>query len=462
MTTVVVVGGGVGGMVAALRARQRGADVTLLEARSQLGGLASGLTIDGLVYDGGPYILLDRVRLAWALAEVGLDLDELNIVELNPAYEMTVADGRSLQMRSDLAETIAAIEAVQPGAGPTYRQFVERATRALSHLAPMLVRPHHPLEPLKTGAWRAGMWAALSLEQVLRRNRLSGISADAISIWTYIAGGDPKTAPGPLALVPALIHRDGAARPSGGIHQVITLLENELHRAGVTVETSSPVVSIDHDSSGVRGVTVEGGAQLDADVVISDVGGATALLDLVDVKPPRSLQMRLSGPLQSPGITAYLAVKGDPSSEIKLEVGGSPKRATAFISGGDPQGPGGERPGRIVAPLSHRRAAELGEAGQRDLLSRLIEKSWWQEGIDDVEVVATRLVSDWGKEFRLRDDAMNLIMARRQLLLGRLPHRIAHISGLYLAGSWTHPGQWISFCSVSGVLAADAAMDDFR
>lgn len=461
MTAVVIVGGGVGGMVAALRARQLGGEVTLLEARPTLGGLASGVAFDDMMFDGGPYILLDRVRLGWAMAEVGIDLDQLDMVELDPAYSMEMADGRRLEIRSDLDETVRRIEEVQPGAGAIYRRFAGRAASALEQLAPLLVRPHHPLEPLKTGAWRAGLWAGLSLDQVLRLNKLDGMASDAVRIWTYIAGGDPKRAPGPLALVPALIHRDGAARPANGIHSLISLIEAELYSAGVHVETSTPVRSIDHDQDGVRGVTTQDGIRIDADIVISDVGGATALLDLIDVTPPPALRLRMAGPLQSPGVSAYLAVRGQASSEINFRVAGTPKQATAFISGGEPQGSNGLRAGRIVAPLSHERAKKLGEAGQRDLLNAMVEdRSWWGEGIEDARVVGTRLVSDWGREFRLRDDAMNLVMARRQLLLGRLPHRIAHVRGLYLAGSWTHPGQWISFCSVSGVLSADQAMAD--
>ena len=31
---------------------------------------------------------------------------------------------------------------------------------------------------------------------------------------------------------------------------------------------------------------------------------------------------------------------------------------------------------------------------------------------------------------------------------------------LYLAGSSTHPGQWVSFCAISGILAADRIRED--
>jgi phytoene dehydrogenase-like protein len=43
---------------------------------------------------------------------------------------------------------------------------------------------------------------------------------------------------------------------------------------------------------------------------------------------------------------------------------------------------------------------------------------------------------------------------------GRLPHRCPFLRGLYLTGSATHPGQWVSFCAISGVLAANALIED--
>jgi phytoene dehydrogenase-like protein len=43
---------------------------------------------------------------------------------------------------------------------------------------------------------------------------------------------------------------------------------------------------------------------------------------------------------------------------------------------------------------------------------------------------------------------------------GRVAHRSPYVRGLYLAGSSTHPGQWVSFCMISGILAADRIIKD--
>ena len=48
----------------------------------------------------------------------------------------------------------------------------------------------------------------------------------------------------------------------------------------------------------------------------------------------------------------------------------------------------------------------------------------------------------------------------RFMRAGRLAHRSPFVDRLYLAGSATHPGQWVSFCAISGVLAADRALED--
>jgi len=55
---VVVVGGGLAGMAAALACADGGADVTLLEAKKWLGGATSSFVRDGLTIDTGQHVFL--------------------------------------------------------------------------------------------------------------------------------------------------------------------------------------------------------------------------------------------------------------------------------------------------------------------------------------------------------------------------------------------------------------------
>ena len=79
----------------------------------------------------------------------------------------------------------------------------------------------------------------------------------------------------------------------------------------------------------------------------------------------------------------------------------------------------------------------------------------------DFRVLATRVPAEWGAHYHLYRDSMNPVMTAAFMRAGRLAHRSPYVRGLYLAGSSTHPGQWVSFCAVSGILAADRLREDF-
>ena len=53
MTTVVVVGGGIGGLVAAIRLRAAGHDVTLVERAPEVGGKLATEQREGFTFDVG-------------------------------------------------------------------------------------------------------------------------------------------------------------------------------------------------------------------------------------------------------------------------------------------------------------------------------------------------------------------------------------------------------------------------
>ena len=56
MTRAVVVGGGLGGLAAALELRRRGYQVIVLERHAEVGGKASERSADGCRWDEGPSI----------------------------------------------------------------------------------------------------------------------------------------------------------------------------------------------------------------------------------------------------------------------------------------------------------------------------------------------------------------------------------------------------------------------
>jgi phytoene dehydrogenase-like protein len=457
---VVVVGAGIGGLAAASRLARLGHDVRLFEARAGPGGLASGLHLRGTGFDAGPYVLLDRPGLAWALDALGLDLDEAVVLQrIDALYSVTSDDDEPFEFFADCARTAAAIDRRWPGSGPRYEAFVAAADRVYTRTRMLLTaRRRRPLDVLRTGAWRDLPFLLQSLARVLARSGLPRDVVNAIAIWTRIAGQDPAEAPSVMALIPAVIHRAGAHYPRGGISAIPRALADRVAAQGVECHWGVPVRSIRTRDGRVIGVETDRGVTA-ADAVLSNAHGIGTHLDLLDTVPEPVRRALARLPLQSPGLCAYLRVRTEPRPPyLRFRLRSGRDGCTLLVMPGvvDPGAcVDGWWPARLIAPLGHEMASRLGPAGQRDILAQMIDEPWWRAGIAEHEVVGTRVPTDWGQEFRLHRDSMNTVMTARWMRSGRLSHRSPFVDRLYLAGSSTYPGQWVSFCAISGVLAAD-------
>jgi phytoene dehydrogenase-like protein len=473
---VLVIGAGMGGLAAALRLRRLGHAVRVLEARESAGGLASGVEFEGFAFDGGPYILLDRPGLDWAFSALGLVTDEqLTLRRLEHVYDVSTADGPTLRFHASLDETAEGFERQWPRAGARYRAFVARMAAHNGRLRPLLYRsPGGPLSLLRGGAWRSAPLLLRSLGGVLRSSRLPQPLRDALGIWTHVAGQPLDRAPSVLGFVPALVHEVGAFYARGGIGTIPRALAAAATAAGAEIDYGVAARRIVVRDGRATGVETEGGRLLEADAVVSDVGGVGTYLDLAPDIPPPALEALRALPLQSPGVTAYVAARGDPRGAYLRFV--LHHRGRGAETGGEACEPchlwirpasvdptlekDGWWPARLLSPMDHTRALREGRAGQEAQLDRILQEPWWRSSVDDVRVLGRRVPATWGAAFRLHRDSMNPVMTAKLMRRGRIAHRSPWIRNLYLAGSSTHPGQWVSFCAISGVLAAERLHED--
>jgi phytoene desaturase len=462
---VVIIGAGMGGLTAALRLARNGFRVTVLEARAEPGGLASGNVYEGFSFDAGPYILLDRPGLEWAFAAVGLKLSEhIGLRSIDHVYRVASPHRPAVNIYSNDAATAREMEQTWPGSEGRYLRFVRKTGAIEASLRPLLYgSAPGPTSLLGGGRWRHAGFLLQSLRAVLRASRLPQPVVDALSIWTHVAGQRPEEAPSPLAFVPALVHSVGCFYPKEGIRAIPKVLARAAAAAGVEFRYSTKAKTISTEGGRVTGVESVEGERFAVDSVVSDCGIAT-YLELLNQKEGASRGRCEKLPLQSPGVCAYLAVKGKmepPYLEFLLP--GGDERCRLLIRAGvlNPEEKQGDwYPARLLGPMDHGKAQRMGQAGQAEYLEKLLQEKWWQEGIAEYRLLARRTPAEWGSEFSLARDSMNPVMTAKFMREGRLAHRSPDVRGLYLAGSATHPGQWVSFCAISGVLAADCLQKD--
>ncbi len=463
--TIVVIGAGMGGLAAALRLARAGLRVKVLEARSEPGGLASGCIFEGFAFDAGPYILLDRPGLEWAFKSLGIALAEhLELRTIEHVYSVDSPGQPAVNIYSSAAKTAAELDGTWPGSGNRYLRFVRRTGAIEASLRPMLYgTAPGPLALLSGGRWRHAGFLLRSLRSVLRESGLPAPVVNALSIWTHVAGQRPEEAPSPLAFVPALVHSVGCFYPKDGIRAIPALLAKFAAEAGVEFHFNTKARRIVSGDGRATGVETQTGELLPADAVVSDCGIAT-YLDLLDVEKSRSRKRCERLPLQSPGVCAYLAMKTRMQPPyLRFLLPGGEARCRLLIRPGvlNPEESFQEwSAGRLLGPMDYQLAQKLGPAGQLEYLEKLLEEKWWREGIEEFRVLHARTPSVWGQEYSLTRDSMNPVMTAKFMREGRLPHRSPDLRGLYLAGSATHPGQWVSFCAISGILAADCVRED--
>jgi squalene-associated FAD-dependent desaturase len=148
---VIVVGGGLAGIAAALDCADAGARVTLLEVRPRLGGAAYSFQRDGLTLDNGQHVFL---RCCTAYRRLLERLGSAPLVHLQARLEIPV-----LSPRQDVAVLRRAMLPSPLGRWPL---------PAPLHLAGALLRyPHLSLSERISAAWAARAIARLGREEAL-------------------------------------------------------------------------------------------------------------------------------------------------------------------------------------------------------------------------------------------------------------------------------------------------------
>jgi phytoene desaturase len=112
---VIVIGAGPGGLTSALQLAYAGAEVTVLESRSQVGGRCGSIYANGFRFDSGPTFYLYPRILREIFASIGRDIDsEIPMKRLDPQYRVSFGAGGHLDCTNDLVEMDRQISSLSP------------------------------------------------------------------------------------------------------------------------------------------------------------------------------------------------------------------------------------------------------------------------------------------------------------------------------------------------------------
>ncbi len=286
---VVVIGGGLAGITAAITLREAGIGVTLLEARPWLGGATCSFSRDGLMIDNGQHVFL---RCCTSYRELLARLGVTGSAAIQDRFDVTVLSpgGRARLRRSALPGPLHLGRAL---AGYRFLSLPERLRVARAAIA------MRTLDPAKPGldSQRLGDWLSARGQNERTRRMLW----DLFIVSSLNIDGDEASVPlSATVLKTALLGSNSAADigvptvPLGELHgQAAASL---LGRLGAEVRLATKAAAVERDPAGGFRVRVTSGRDTaDGSDGAGGPAGAAISADGVVLAVPASPAARLAG-----------------------------------------------------------------------------------------------------------------------------------------------------------------------
>lgn len=269
---VAVVGGGLGGLVAAGELARTGARVTLFEASQTLGGKARVLRERGFTFDLGPTLLTmpDVVRSAFERLEAADLVPRFVPLELQCDYRWR--DGRRFQAHADLLASMASAERLGTDEAFALRRFYDEAERIYRVAGePYLEAPYEGAFDFLWRASRRGFGALAAgaslgtLDGMAQRIfRTPHLRQFAGRFATY-AGASPFSASAAFAQIAHLERAQGVFHPEGGLGALAEAMAIAVRRLGVEIRLGE---SASHARRGAELIVGPQGGEAAFDAVV--------------------------------------------------------------------------------------------------------------------------------------------------------------------------------------------------
>ena len=498
---VVVVGGGLAGLAAAVEMRTRGAEVTLVESNAHVGGKMNVLEESGYRFDMGPTILTLPEVLCGIIRRSGRSVrDVIELVRLDPQWRCHFEDGVVVDLRGDTVAMSRHLDELFPGsgAGEGYRRFLDYSRR-MNRLS-RSVFFYKDVGGIRDVMRSAGAFDKSVMSDAMAMRLHSTVGAtikkhvrephtqQILEHFLQYVGSSPFLAPAILTMIASAQADQGCWYAMGGTRMVARALERLAREGGVEIRTGTLVERIVVEDGRAVGVVTGDGETIDADAVVSNCDVQRTLTQLVGGSAGRGARSRVAGgytPACS-GVVLYLGLDRQYehlahhnflfSHESEDEFGdiygrGIPARdPTLYIaapSRTDPeQAPaGGEALYILVHTPYLREGHDWDSAGGmlEGYRSVIIEKLA-RFGMEDVEdrIVVERSLTPNGIErmYNAEGGAIYGLASHGRLRGGFKPRNSSPIPGLYFSGGSANPGPGVPMVLMSGVTAADAAARD--
>ncbi|MCM3126979.1 phytoene desaturase family protein [Paenibacillus provencensis] len=489
---VIVIGGGLGGLSAAMRLAADGHEVTVLEKNERAGGKLNIRSGAGYSFDTGPSILTMPWVLEQLFESTGRKLsDYMKLVRIEPQLRTFFEDGVSIDVTSDLPEMLSTIKEISTEDAADFLKYLQYCqklydmnrrssyTRSLSGLEELRgmhsIKELLAMDPLRT--------MAQSTDKFLKDKHLKQL----FNFFIMYTGSSPYRAPAVLSQLVYVQLGLGIYYVDGGMFNIAKGMLKVLDEQGVTIHTNAKVTKINTKEKVATGVTLQDGTVLDADLVVSNLDAIPTYHSLLkDQNGALNSAKKLSkfAPTVS-GLVLLLGInkkyeqllhhnfffsqdpakefddifnKGIPSDDPTVYIGVSSKSDAT-------QAPEGKENLFVltqVPPLKPGKSFESNTERYRELILNKLERMGLKDIRQHIEFEYTFVPDDLQRLYGANGGSIYGVVTDRKMNGGfKVPSRSDLIENLYFVGDSTHPGGGVPMVTLSGQLTADLIKEQY-
>ena len=285
MKRALVIGGGFGGIAAALRLRAKNYQVTLIDRSSMLGGRGQVFIRNGYKHDAGPTVITAPFLLEELFQLFNEKLsDHIKLVPLKPWYRFYFTDKTTFDYGGTLEETLAEIAKISPNDVYGYQRllkhsqkifniaFIQLSSVPFNHFFKMLVLVPK-LIALKSHETVWNMVCRYLKNEKLRQ---------AFSIQPLLVGGNPFSTTSIYGLIHYLERAYGVFFAMGGTGAIVNALSDLMKRNGIEILLNKTVKKIVIENNTAKKVVFADGTSHEMDVIVSNADPTYLYENMID------------------------------------------------------------------------------------------------------------------------------------------------------------------------------------
>ncbi len=479
-------------MATALLLAKSGAEVTVLEKQSRVGGRTSAIESDGYRFDLGPTFFLYPQILQEIFQAVGRDLfKEVPMTRLDPQYRLIFGAGGELNATSDIERMVAEIAKISPADAPQFRRFMSENRVKMEKFAPCLQVPF----PGWTSLINLRLLSVLPFLKPWKslHSELASYFKDprlqlAFTFQSKYLGMSPFQCPSLFSILSFLEYEHGVWHPTGGCSSITRNMARVAEELGVKIQLNTAVEEILFTGRRATGVRTAQG-EMRADAVVVNADFANAMSKLV----PNGLRRRWSDAklakkdYSCSTFMLYLGVEGkfDNLAHHNIYVAKDYRRNLDEIERqhvlseepsfyvenpsrtDDTMAPPGHSALYVLLPVTHQHP-NVDWNKERVRYRNLAIQQLMKIGLPaDIEkrIRFERVITpaDWESKVDVyRGATFNLAHNFSQMLHLRPRNRFEEFDGMYLVGGGTHPGSGLPVIFESARISSKLVLEDLN